>query len=241
LCLVEPTEHNRRAWDEIHRRRAEALAGRLGIPGPIRDRLPELDGKHVLHLQCATGESTAELVGLGALVTAVDISAEALALAQERAPTAAFVQADVHDLPLHLHRGRFDLVYTGGGVLHWLQDLDAWAHGIATALKPGGELLLYDTHPVSACVDAMSHWREDYFNEDALVDVGWKHFELPGEPPEEEKHERFWRLGQVATAIAQAGLLIRSLEEFSSIYETFWRERDPRVPGEFVLIASKPA
>ncbi|MDQ2982613.1 MAG: class I SAM-dependent methyltransferase [Actinomycetota bacterium] len=238
---MEPTEHNRRAWDEIHRRRSETLADQLGIPGPVKERLPEVKGKHVLHLQCATGESTAELAELGALVTGVDISAEALAVARERVPDAALVQADVHELPLQFRRGRFDLVYTGGGVLHWLQDLDTWAQAIASALKPGGELLLYDTHPVSACVDRIAHWREDYFNEDTLVDVGWKHFDLEGDPPQEAKHERFWRLGQVVTALAQARLVIRSLEEFPTIYETFWRERDPRVPGEFVLRAAKPS
>jgi SAM-dependent methyltransferase len=202
--------------------------------------LPEVNGKHVLHLQCATGESTAELVELGALVTGVDISREAIAVATERVPTAAFVQADVHELPLQLERGRFDLVYTGGGVFHWLHDLDGWAHGIAGALKHGGELFLYDTHPVAGCVDALSHWREDYFDESPRVDVGWRHFDLSGQPAQEEKHERFWRLGQVVTAIAGAGLVIRSLEEFSTIYETFWRERDPRVPGEFLLRATKP-
>jgi SAM-dependent methyltransferase len=237
---MEPTEHNRRAWDEIHRRRTDAMAGQLGIPGPIRERLPDVKGKHVLHLQCATGESTAELVELGALVTAVDISAEAIAVAQERAPTAAFVQADVQGLPLQLERGRFDLVYTGGGIFHWLHDLDAWAHGVASALKPEATLLAYDDHPISACVDSTSHWREDYFDESPIVDVGWRHFDLPGEPAQEQKYERFWRLGQIVTAVAGAGLVIRSLEEFSTIYETYWREKDPRVPGQFVLIAAKP-
>ena len=32
---MEPTESNRRAWDEIHRRRADAMAGELGIPETI--------------------------------------------------------------------------------------------------------------------------------------------------------------------------------------------------------------
>src|SRR5439155_18552601 len=128
--LMEPTDRNRRAWDEVHRRRAEIMAGVLGIPDLVRERLPDLTGKHVLHLQCATGESTAQLVELGALVTGVDISAEAVTVARERAPAAALVQADVHQLPVELRRGRFDLVYTGGGVLAWLQDLDAWAAGI---------------------------------------------------------------------------------------------------------------
>jgi hypothetical protein len=85
-----------------------------------------------------------------------------------------------------------------------------------------------------------SHWREDYFDESPIADVGWKHFDLPGEPAQEQKYERFWRLGQIVTAVAGAGLTIRSLEEFSTIYETYWRAKDPRVPGQFVLIATKP-
>src|ERR687888_2644834 len=170
---MEPTEHNRRAWDEVHRRRAGAMADQLGIPPLVKERLPALAGKHVLHLQCATGESTAELAELGALATGVDISSEALAVAHERAPSAAFVQADVHALPVELRRGRFDLVYTGGGVLVWLHDLDAWAAGIVAALRAGGELLLYDEHPVLACLDVALRWREDYFDENVLVNVGW--------------------------------------------------------------------
>ena len=236
---MEPTEHNRRAWDEVHRRRAQVMAGQLGIPTLVRERLPQLAGKHVLHLQCATGESTAELAELGALVTGVDISSEALALAHEHAPSAAFVQGDVHALPVELRRGRFDLVYTGGGVLAWLQDLGAWAAGIAAALRPGGELFLYDEHPVLACLDVSLRWREDYFEEDVLVNVGWEHFDLTGPPAEEEKHERFWRLGQIVTAVIDAGLVLRSLEEFPSLIE--WRRQDPRVPGDFTLRAEKPS
>ena len=162
---MEPTDQNRKAWDEVHRRRAKAMAGQLGIPEKIRELLPDVEGKHVLHLQCATGESTAELVELGALVSAVDISAEALEVARERAPDVAYVHADVHDLPLEIRRARFDLVYTGGGVLIRLHDLDAWATGIASALKPGGMLFLYDSHPVSKCLDGLGHWRDDYFDE----------------------------------------------------------------------------
>lgn len=234
---MEPTERNRRAWDEVHRRRAEAMADRLGIPELVRERLPDLARKRVLHLQCATGESTAELAALGALVTGVDISAEALALARERAPEVAWVQADVQALPAELRRGRFDLVYTGGGVLCWLHDLGAWTAGIAAALRPGGALLLYDEHPVLTCLDPALRWREDYFYEGVVVDAGWDHFQLPGEPAVEEKHERFWRLGQVVTALAGAGLAIQRLEEFPSLHS--WRRQDPRVPGEFVLLAEK--
>jgi SAM-dependent methyltransferase len=212
---MEPTEHNRRAWDEVHRR--PDGADEVAIPDAVRERLPDVAGKHVLHLQCGSGEATAELAGLGALVTGVDSSSEALAAAQERAPTAAFVVADVLELPLQLTRGRFDLVYTGGGVFEAQRDLDAWAGNVAAALRPGGLLLAWDDHPVAACVDAGSHWRADYFDE----------------------RDGSWRLGQIVTAVAGAGLAVRSLDELSAIYRTRWRRKDPRVPGHFVLLAEK--
>jgi SAM-dependent methyltransferase len=216
---MEPTDDNRRAWDEIHRSRAEAMAGQLGIPDGIRELLPDLDGKHVLHLLCATGESTAQLVELGGLVSAVDISFEALEIARERAPDVAYVHADVHELPLELRRARFDVVFSGGGVLPWLRDLDAWANGIVTALKPGGVLLFYDDHPVSACLDALGHWRDDYFEESG------------------EDRERHWQLGQVVDAVSGAGLSVKRIVEFQTLYS--WVQRDRRVPWDFALLAER--
>ena len=68
-------------------------------------------------------------------------------------------------LPSELSRARFDLVYTADGVLLADHDLDAWAHGIAAALRRGGELLLFEEHPVALCVDGLMHWRESYFDE----------------------------------------------------------------------------
>ena len=237
---MEPTEHNRRAWDEIHRRRAEAMAGELGLPDPVRRSLANLTGKRVLHLQCATGESTTELAALGAVVTGVDISEAALEVARERSPSIVWVQGDVQALPQELRRGRFDLVYTATGVLVWIHDLAKWAAGIHAALRPGGDFLLYEEHPVAACIDPLMHWREDYFDESILVSRGWGHFQLEGEAPSEEKHERFWRLGQVVTTVARAGLEIRALEEYPARKSEF-RHLDARVPGDFLLHAAKPA
>jgi SAM-dependent methyltransferase len=213
---VEPTEQNRRAWDEIHRRRTEAASQELRIPEAILELLPEVEGRHVLHLQCATGESTAQLVELGALVTAVDISADDIEVARERAPDVAYYQADVHELPLELHRGRFDLVFTGGGVLESLRDLDQWAAGIAAALKPGGTLLLYDSHPVTDCVDPLGHWRDNYF---------------------ERSDEHPWRLEEIIDAVTAAGLRLTRLAEFQTLHKAL--QRDRRVPWHFALLAEK--
>jgi SAM-dependent methyltransferase len=215
---VEPTDQNRRAWDEIHRSQTQAVSEQLRIPKQIFDLIPDVEGKHVLHLQCATGESTAELVELGALVTAVDISSEALDVARERAPDVAYVHADVHDLPLEVRRARFDLVFTGGDVLISIRDLDQWLAGIATTLKPGGTLLLYDSHPVTERVDPLGHWRDNYFD---------------------DSDERAWRLEEVVNAVIGAGLSVTKLAEFQTLFKGL--QRDRRVPWDFAVLAEKPA
>src|SRR5215213_10553966 len=146
---MEPTEHNRRAWDEIHRQRSAEL---------------------------------------GAIVTGVESSGTALELARERWPSILWVQADPQALPGELRRGRFDLVYAGPGSLTAVHDLDSWLRGVAATLRSGGDLLLFEEHPVALCVDGLMHWRESYFDEGSR------------------------RLGQVVTATARAGLTPRALE-----------------------------
>jgi len=205
---MEPTDDNRRMWDEVHRPRSDdALAA--GLPQVVEERLPELTGKHVLHLGCGTGEATAELAGLGALVTGVDVSAESVAAARERVPAVAFVQGEINQLPVELRRARFDLVYTRVG-----DQLDAWAAGIVSALRPGGEVIVHDGHPVLECLDDTLHWRDSYFD------------------------EGHWTVGLVVTALVEAGLVVRSLEELPADSQLLPQTR--RVPGELLLVADKP-
>jgi SAM-dependent methyltransferase len=211
---MEPTEHNRRAWDEIHRRRAEALSGERGLPKQVRGALAGLEKKRVLDLQCGTGESTAELAELGAIVTGVDSSGQALELARERWPSILWVQADPQQLPAELRRGRFDLVYAGLGSLLPITDLEDWMRGIAAALRSGGELLLFEEHPVALCVDGLMHWRESYFAEGSR------------------------RLGQIVNAAARAGLVLGALEEYPARSDGF-RRHDARIPGTFLLYVRK--
>ena len=66
-----PTEQNLEAWEHRYGARDET---NRGLPEAVRERLPDLEGKHVMHLPCGTGEIAAELVELGALVTGIDPS-----------------------------------------------------------------------------------------------------------------------------------------------------------------------
>jgi SAM-dependent methyltransferase len=183
---MEPTEHNRRAFDAAHWRRAK----RGGLPAIVKATLGDLAGKRVLHLHCGTGEATAELAALGAVVTAVDESEAVLDAAREQWPKVLWIQASENALPAELRRGRFDLVYSPEGVLAGVTDLEAWARGIDDALHEHGELLVYDDHPVALCVDAFARWHYDYFS------------------------EGFWRLGTIVTTLIRAGFRVAALEEY---------------------------
>ena len=208
---MEPSERNRRAWETAHRQRRHQPRGAL--PELVRAWLPDLRGRHVLHVGCGTGGATGELVALGALVTGLDASEESLAEARRRVPAAALVHAEPQAPPPELLRGRFHLVYAGEGTLASVDDPAAALRAAAAALRPGGFLLLYDEHPVRKCVDGL-HWRRSYFQS------------LAG--------QRSRTLGDVVTAAGQAGLVVRRLEELPAPREP------PHVPGRFALVALKP-
>jgi SAM-dependent methyltransferase len=184
---MDPTDRNRRAFDDAHRTSENVLAT-PGIPEPIRERLHGVGGSRVLHLLCGTGRESTELVELGALVTGVDDDEAAIDAARRKHPEQPWVHADVHALPPELLLGRWDLVYLGTGSLQRLHALDHWAGGVAAALRPGGVLLLHDEHPAAACLDAFGRWRGDYF-----AGAG---------------------VGTLVGAVTGAGLLLRGLEEW---------------------------
>jgi ubiquinone/menaquinone biosynthesis C-methylase UbiE len=226
---MEPTEENRRAWDRLQRARVESSTEQPGIPEAIRALLPDLEGKHVLHERCGTGETSAELASMGAMVTGIDVSEQPLATARERFPDLLFLQADPHELPVNLRRRRFDLVY-GSGILPYVHDLAAWAGNAAAALRVGGRLLVVDLHPAGACVDATTlRWREDYFGGEILV----------GRRLQPLGMLKLWPLSEVVNAVAGTGLVVRHMEEYPTLTQI--RRRDPRVPGAFALLAQKPA
>ena len=72
---MEPTDVNRRMFDEVHRRRGDA---RTSLPPIVKQTLGDLTKKSVLHLSCRSGEGSAELAEQGAVVTAVDPDEHAL-------------------------------------------------------------------------------------------------------------------------------------------------------------------
>jgi len=199
---------NRRMFDETHSRRGE---GRAALPPIVKQTLRDLAGKSVLHLHAGSGEGSAELAEMGATVTAIDPSEALVEVARGRWPSILWIAADAQALPGNLRRARFDLVYSPEGVLGRLTDVDAWAAGLASSLRAHGELLVFDDHPVSLCVDGLLRWHVDYFD-DGIV-----------------------RIGRLVSALVRAGFRIEALEEYP--VDAAGRRHDRRIPASFLLYA----
>lgn len=100
-------------WDQFHRQRSES--GRdLDWGGlwtrPFLTPLREAGARTILELGCGTGNDAARLARAGYLVTAIDLSAEAIGQAEARfGSMATFLVADMaHRLPFA--DGQFDAV-----------------------------------------------------------------------------------------------------------------------------------
>lgn len=82
--------------------------------------LGNITGKNILHLQCHFGQDTISLARLGAKVTGVDLSDNAIdkanLLAEKTRTKADFICCDIYDLPQHLDK-EFDFVFTSYGTI----------------------------------------------------------------------------------------------------------------------------
>lgn len=218
--------------------------------------LGNVEGKSILHLQCHFGQDTISLSRLGATTVGVDLSDKAIKTAKELAKTtntnAQFICCDVYDIPNHLNQ-QFDIVYTSYGTIGWLPDLDKWAKIITQFLKPGGQFVFVEFHPVVWMFDSNFKSIEyNYFNVEPIAEteegtyadkdanikqesVGWNH-----------------DLSEVLNSLIKNGLTINQFNEYNySPYNCFnntievatnqyrIKHLGDKIPMVYSLVASK--
>jgi len=127
------------------------LKGETSLNPIELELLGDIKGKSILHLQCHFGQDTISLSRLGAEVTGVDLSDKAIEnakkIAKETHSNAQFICCDLYDLANHLEQ-QFDFVFTSYGTITWLPDLDKWGKLISKFLKPNGQFIFVEFHPV---------------------------------------------------------------------------------------------
>jgi 2-polyprenyl-3-methyl-5-hydroxy-6-metoxy-1,4-benzoquinol methylase len=233
--MDEYSRSNRNLWNEwAHVNAASDLyrldefkTGVVTLNDLERSEVGDVAGKSMLHLQCHFGMDTLSWARLGAKVTGVDFSEEAIDMARQLADEmnlpARFLCSDIYALDEVLQE-QFDIVYTSYGVLNWLSDIPRWAKIAADHVKPFGIFYIAEFHPFAMVMDdeADSYClRYPYFEKNVLsfkvqgsyadrhaklntmVEYGWNH-----------------TLGEIVTSLIEAGLTIEFLHEFPfSVYE----------------------
>ena len=208
-------------------------------------------GKDVVQLCCNNGRESLSLFGLGArAVVGVDQSTAFLQQAWELAGISPhspeFIEADIHNLPETV-LGRFDVALVTIGALGWMPDVALFMRNAADTLKPGGTLVIYETHPFLEVFDpqaanpllpASSYFQRDPFVlQESIVYEGQTDAGGP---------TSYWyvhTLGSIVTAAIGAGLQIEHLQEYphsnrEELYDRY--EHQPaQLPLCFTLTAVK--
>lgn len=199
--------------------------------------LGDVRGKSILHLQCHFGQDTISLSRLGAEVTGADISDKAIEVAKQIAKdtnsTAAFICCDIYDLPNHLEK-QFDIVFTSYGVVGWLPDLDKWAKVISGFLKPSGQLVFVEFHPVVWMFDNNFEQVDySYFNSGAIVETESGTY---ADKTADIVHESAtWNhsISEVVNSLIKNGLEINLLDEFDYLPYNCFNKTVEAEPGKY--------
>lgn len=269
-------EVNRLSWNEAtkahNRHKGDQAAffrggGTTLYPEEIA-LLGDIRGKRLAHLQCNAGQDTLSIAAhLGAEVTGIDISDEAIAFAQalsaQAGITATFVRSDLFEW-FETSTQPFDAVFTSYGVTCWLADLAPWGRGIARTLAPGGRFVLIEFHPMLVMLDRTWSLRYDYMGgqpiaesagvSDYVGEDGSTHDEARLFRNPHPAFEFAWGIGEVVSALANAGLRVDSLREYP--YVNGWMPHEnmrtepgrrhyppegmPILPLMFSITATKP-
>jgi SAM-dependent methyltransferase len=135
------------------------------------------------------------------------------------------------------------------GILHYFVDLAPLMNVVQRLLKPGGTLLLQDFHPITTKLISSKGTRHtirkhkvdgDYFDTAIEeVDVPYLKFlsdEQRALAEETKIRQRRWTLGEIVTAVADAGLVVRKLIEEPNLSSDVF---DKGIPKSFIVIAEK--
>jgi len=199
----------------------EALSGTV-----MQDRkeVGSVEGLDLLHLQCHIGTDTLSWARLGARVTGIDFSEEAIvaarSIANQAGLLARFLVSDLYESPNVLAE-QFDIVVTGTGSINWMPDIRRWAKVVAGFVRPGGTFYIRDGHPMLRSIDVEPEDR---------LEVSLPYFE--GEPSRWDEPGTYlgegavehttmyeWNqgLGEIVTAIIDAGLVIEFVHEHQTL------------------------
>jgi SAM-dependent methyltransferase len=227
------TQANKQGWDglaETHYRNyhiEKLISGTPLLNELITKEVGDVKGKSLVHLLCHIGTDTLSWALLGAQVTGIDISTASLKYARELASrmgiAAEFIETDVMNIQEKVSE-KFDIVFSSTGVLCWLPDIRQFAQAVRHLLHEGGFFYIFDGHPFrSVLLDEAGstdnhtiqgdYFRQEVWQYDHMEDYTDPQLKIPV-----NSYEWHWTLGEIITALSDAGLRIEFLHEFPQYF-----------------------
>jgi len=257
---AEYTVINKAYWNEIASVHQESyvndLIQRISQPNfttfdAVEQRLFEkinLLGKSVAQICCNNARELISVKKAGAgRCVGFDISDEFIKQG-ERLKQAAGVEielvcSDIYDLD-NSYNNQFDLLYITIGVLGWLQDLATFFTILDRLLRPGGQILVYEMHPILELFeeDSGGTIRNDYFNKKPYLEEGANDYMNPNAVIKSPSYWFHHPLAEILGGFIAHNFIITHFEEYAhdiSNRAAFLSEQKNRPPMCFSLIAKK--
>jgi 2-polyprenyl-3-methyl-5-hydroxy-6-metoxy-1,4-benzoquinol methylase len=213
------------------------LNGKITLPKTDLDALGNVSGKRILHLQCHFGQDSLSLARLGAKVTGIDFSEEAIekakSLNEKLGLNAEFICCDVYDTLQHITE-KYDIVYTSYGTIGWLPDLDKWAAVISGALKPMGKLVFFEFHPVVWMYD--NDFNEvfyDYFKSEPILEEETGTYADRYVAIEYKTITWNHSLSEVFQSLIKQNISIKNFQEYNYSHYNCFSHTEEFEPGKF--------
>ena len=207
-----------------------------------------LSGKSVAQICCNNARELISVKKAGAgRCVGFDISDEFIKQG-ERLKQAAGVEielvcSDIYDLD-NSYNNQFDLLYITIGVLGWLQDLATFFTILDRLLRPGGQILVYEMHPILELFeeDSGGTIRNDYFNKKPYLEEGANDYMNPNAVIKSPSYWFHHPLAEILGNLIAHNFIITHFEEYAhdiSNRAAFLSEQKNRPPMCFSLIAKK--
>ena len=231
-------ELNRLGWDErvethwksemYQRDVAKLKAGRPCLHSDHIEKMGDVSGKSLIHLQCHMGMETHAWAMLGANAVGLDYSLPAIEkarmLGSQLELNTQFICANVYDAVGQVDQS-FDIVFVSVGALIWLPDVQRWADVVSKLLKPGGCLYMNEVHPFVNVFDdhddvSTEHPAQSIVVKYPYLNAPVMEFDDPGTYADRNsvhQHtksiEYNYSLGEILNALIAADMVIDRLDE----------------------------
>lgn len=263
---AEIRKQNQRAWNEVAPRHAAIIlddvranlrraTGHYVLPA-LKEEVEKigLRNKTVVQFNCNNARELISLVQLGAKCgIGFDFSnafvKQARALVEELNIDASIIESDIFHLG-NKYQNLADILLITSGALCWMTNLDEYFRTVCNTLKPGGSLVIHETHPFLE----MFKLDREIMNDEPLVPA-YSYFMT--EPVKSHEgldyygHEKYgteivyWyhhNLTSIMRSVIGSGLTIEVFRELEDDLDSGYArvsQTEPKIPMSYILVARK--